>query len=178
MRGWQSRIGRHLELVPMIRVGTPGRDALRRTSASHGNEEKRRGASRPCIPTQSVGTRLKNEQASRWQVHIGDETMKYTTVAIAVSLVAGCNTNRIDIVKSAKSPDGKWVIAAEFDRSKSQGAIVIRDAVGNELARDNRDLGACPCNHRALDKRVKFSSNACRRAWVVGRGGVGQGGWR
>ncbi len=39
-------------------------------------------------------------------------------------------------------------------------------------------LGACPCNHRALDKRVKFSSNACRRGWVVGWGGVGQGGWR
>ncbi len=67
--------------------------------------------------------------------------------------------------------------AAEKAAAARPDKPATRTGMSDET-RQKVELGACPCNHRALDKRVKFSSNACRRGWVVGWGGVGQGGWR
>ncbi len=53
----------------------------------------------------------------------------------AMALLIGCNRDGVSTLASKTSPDGKWVIAAEFDRWQGQGAIVLRNVAGQELDR-------------------------------------------
>jgi len=64
----------------------------------------------------------------------------------AALLLLGCNTNRVQTLSSSVSPNGKWVIAAEFDGFG--GAIVLRDVTGKELLRGRKELVDLPGDYR------------------------------
>ena len=57
-------------------------------------------------------------------------------LVLGTALFVAYVLNWSHVVVSQRSPDGKWTISAEFDGF--DGVIILRDAVGNEVARGER----------------------------------------
>lgn len=61
--------------------------------------------------------------------------MKPLALALIILSAFGCNTNRVVVNKARTSPDGRWVIASEFDYREGRSYEVLRDANGAAVAR-------------------------------------------
>jgi hypothetical protein len=46
-----------------------------------------------------------------------------------------CGCGGVTAFNTARSPDGRWVVSAEFQHDTGDGFIVLRDASGKEVAR-------------------------------------------